>query len=239
MTSGFLPRAVVSKGPLACLAPPNRGGLNSIHIHGTSVPVEEPSTASESGHMHRSKRSARVQCLIRSLRRRALAITNWGCKSSIRNQLQGYSMRNSSLSGRRRPSTTEPLRMLRDTSCLSFCARPALYGVCASLTSLLARGFRPRRPLRGRPDRSRYGCPCLPPHCRGGPRAPWRSPHSFRLGRGRTGSLVLRRNFRRGGLQSRADVLPRAGTGPLGVSSGASCGRPGGGVGEYGPRALL
>src|SRR5262249_10332547 len=51
--------------------------------------------------------------------------------------------RNSSLSGRRRPSTTEPLRMLRDTSCLSFCARPALYGVCASLTSLLARGFRP------------------------------------------------------------------------------------------------
>src|SRR5262249_13804532 len=92
MTSGFLPRAVVRKGPLACLAPPNRGGLNSIHIHGTSVPVEEPSTASESGHMHRSKRSARVQCLIRSLRRRALAITNWGCKSSIRNQLQGYSM---------------------------------------------------------------------------------------------------------------------------------------------------
>src|SRR4029450_6689557 len=31
----------------ACmLAPPNRGGLNSTHIHGTSVPVEEPSTAS-------------------------------------------------------------------------------------------------------------------------------------------------------------------------------------------------
>src|SRR6266508_1932443 len=28
------------------LAPPNRGGLNSTHIHGTSVPVEEPSTAS-------------------------------------------------------------------------------------------------------------------------------------------------------------------------------------------------
>ena len=47
---------------------------------------------------------------------------------------------------RRRPSTTEPLRTLRDTSCLSFCARPALHGVCASLTSLLARGFRPRRP---------------------------------------------------------------------------------------------
>src|SRR5215468_9425326 len=29
------------------LAPPNRGGLNSTHIHGTSVPVEEPSTASK------------------------------------------------------------------------------------------------------------------------------------------------------------------------------------------------
>src|SRR5262249_10381246 len=61
----------------------------------------------------------------------------------------------------------------------------------------------------------------------------------FRFGRGRTGSLVLRRNFRRGGLQSRADVLLGAGTGPLGVSSGASSGRAGGSVGEYGPRALL
>src|SRR5215469_12649855 len=29
------------------LAPPNRGGLNSTHIHGTSVPVEEPSIASK------------------------------------------------------------------------------------------------------------------------------------------------------------------------------------------------
>jgi hypothetical protein len=29
------------------LAPPNRGGLNSTHIHGTHVPVEEPSTASK------------------------------------------------------------------------------------------------------------------------------------------------------------------------------------------------
>src|SRR6516225_4670037 len=61
-------------------------------------------------------------------------------------ELQGTVWRNSSLSGRRRPSTTEPLRTLRDTSCLSFCARPALHRACASLTSLLARGFRPRRP---------------------------------------------------------------------------------------------
>jgi hypothetical protein len=30
----------------AWLAPLNRGGLNSAHIHGTDVPVEEPSTAS-------------------------------------------------------------------------------------------------------------------------------------------------------------------------------------------------
>ena len=29
------------------LAPPNRGGLNSTHFHGTHVPVEEPSTASQ------------------------------------------------------------------------------------------------------------------------------------------------------------------------------------------------
>src|SRR5262249_17792476 len=27
--------------------PPNRGGLNSTHFHGTAVPVEEPSTASK------------------------------------------------------------------------------------------------------------------------------------------------------------------------------------------------
>jgi hypothetical protein len=29
------------------LAPPNRGSINSTHIHGTDVPVQEPSTASE------------------------------------------------------------------------------------------------------------------------------------------------------------------------------------------------
>jgi hypothetical protein len=28
------------------LAPPNRGGLTSTHIHGAHAPVEEPSTAS-------------------------------------------------------------------------------------------------------------------------------------------------------------------------------------------------
>src|ERR1700738_3641920 len=32
----------------AWLAPLNRGSLNSAHIHGTDVPVEEPSTASDS-----------------------------------------------------------------------------------------------------------------------------------------------------------------------------------------------
>lgn len=46
--------ASISAGPLdrlslssAWLAPLNRGSLNSAHIHGTDVPVEEPSTASE------------------------------------------------------------------------------------------------------------------------------------------------------------------------------------------------
>jgi hypothetical protein len=34
----------------ACLAPLNGGGLNSSHIHGTSVPVEEPSTALDEEH---------------------------------------------------------------------------------------------------------------------------------------------------------------------------------------------
>jgi hypothetical protein len=29
------------------LAPPNRGSINNTHIHGTHVPVVEPSTASE------------------------------------------------------------------------------------------------------------------------------------------------------------------------------------------------
>src|ERR1035438_5397088 len=32
----------------AWLAPLNRGSINSAHIHGTDVPVEEPSTASKS-----------------------------------------------------------------------------------------------------------------------------------------------------------------------------------------------
>src|SRR5258705_8004386 len=32
----------------AWFAPLNRGSLNSAHIHGTDVPVEEPSTASNS-----------------------------------------------------------------------------------------------------------------------------------------------------------------------------------------------
>jgi hypothetical protein len=31
----------------AWLAPLNRGSINSAHIHGTDVPVEEPSTASK------------------------------------------------------------------------------------------------------------------------------------------------------------------------------------------------
>src|SRR6516165_9166408 len=33
--------------PFAWIAPPNRGSLNSPHIFGTHVPVEEPSTASK------------------------------------------------------------------------------------------------------------------------------------------------------------------------------------------------
>jgi len=32
---------------LHSLAPPNRGDLNSTHVHGAHAPVEEPSTASE------------------------------------------------------------------------------------------------------------------------------------------------------------------------------------------------
>src|SRR5271155_4628407 len=39
----------------AWLAPLNRGSLNSAHIHGTDVPVEEPSTASTAevvGHVY-------------------------------------------------------------------------------------------------------------------------------------------------------------------------------------------
>src|SRR5262245_17304491 len=35
--------------PPCMLAPPNRGHINSNHILGTHVPVEEPSTASEAG----------------------------------------------------------------------------------------------------------------------------------------------------------------------------------------------
>ena len=39
--------ARLSPGYEISVAPPNRGALNSTHIHGTHVPVEEPSTASE------------------------------------------------------------------------------------------------------------------------------------------------------------------------------------------------
>jgi hypothetical protein len=38
------------------LAPPNRGGLNSTHIQGTHVPVEEPSTASNPDSKHARRR---------------------------------------------------------------------------------------------------------------------------------------------------------------------------------------
>src|SRR6266511_2151926 len=58
-------------GPFACVAPPNRGGLNSTHIHGTSVPVEEPSTASQpdsctaaNGHRHSITSSARSRIAV-------------------------------------------------------------------------------------------------------------------------------------------------------------------------------
>src|SRR5262245_61174294 len=61
------------------LAPPNRGGLNSAHINGTVVPVEEPSTASEADvHPFRidtyrlalSVRRARSRLFSRSVRSR-------------------------------------------------------------------------------------------------------------------------------------------------------------------------
>jgi hypothetical protein len=37
------------------LAPPNRGNLNRLHVDGTRVPVEEPSTASKADIPQRSK----------------------------------------------------------------------------------------------------------------------------------------------------------------------------------------
>jgi hypothetical protein len=40
------------------LAPLNRGGLNSTHIHGTRAPVEEPSTASKAD-IHGRRRHVR------------------------------------------------------------------------------------------------------------------------------------------------------------------------------------
>src|SRR5712672_1676779 len=43
----------------AWLAPLNRGSLNSAHIHGTDVPVEEPSTASTTDSCAAAKCSAR------------------------------------------------------------------------------------------------------------------------------------------------------------------------------------
>src|SRR3977135_82371 len=45
--TGYLPRLNRLSLSSAWIAPLNRGSLNSAHIHGTRVPVEEPSTASE------------------------------------------------------------------------------------------------------------------------------------------------------------------------------------------------
>src|SRR4051812_21219288 len=50
---------------IVCMdAPPNRGSLNSAHIHGTHVPVEEPSTASEPAVSNRSKEASLVDHLV-------------------------------------------------------------------------------------------------------------------------------------------------------------------------------
>src|SRR3954471_20600465 len=50
---------------IVCMdAPPNRGSLNSAHIFGTHVPVEEPSTASKPAVSSRSKTSALFDHLI-------------------------------------------------------------------------------------------------------------------------------------------------------------------------------
>src|SRR5262249_31490650 len=146
MTSGFLPRAVVRKGPPACLAPPNRGGLNSIHIHGTSVPVEEPSTASEAAICIAAKEARGCSVLFDHFVGAHLPSPTGAANLPSATNYKVTVWRNSSLSGRPRPSATGPLLRFGDPSCFSFWARPALYGVCASLTSLLARGFRPRRP---------------------------------------------------------------------------------------------
>jgi hypothetical protein len=49
----------------ACLAPPNRGSLSRLHVNGTHVPVEEPSTASKGDELHRSKPARLFDHLIR------------------------------------------------------------------------------------------------------------------------------------------------------------------------------
>src|SRR5262245_30758760 len=46
------------------LAPPNRGGLNSTHIHGAHAPVEEPSTASDSDVERRSRLALSARSMI-------------------------------------------------------------------------------------------------------------------------------------------------------------------------------
>src|SRR6185295_2644600 len=48
--------------PLASWLPPNRGHLNSNHVLGTLVPVEEPSTASLPDIRHRAADSLEEPC---------------------------------------------------------------------------------------------------------------------------------------------------------------------------------
>jgi putative SOS response-associated peptidase YedK len=64
----------------ALMAPPNCGGLNSTHIHGTHVPVEEPSTASEANTFGYCRKAARSAISELTSPRQAL----WSTVSDIR-----------------------------------------------------------------------------------------------------------------------------------------------------------
>jgi hypothetical protein len=100
---------------LHVLPPPNRGGLNSHHSHGTHLPVEEPSTAS------RADTATTPRCINRSCRYVARSKGADGFAMLARTKSIGscdvgrqISAGDSAATNRRRPEQTSPVVRMGD-----------------------------------------------------------------------------------------------------------------------------
>src|SRR5215831_13011965 len=78
---------------IACMfPPPNRGGLNSTHIHGTSVPVGEPSTASIADLRTATKSAASQQSAPAATYERHLRMSVWHDAARVDARAQGIAV---------------------------------------------------------------------------------------------------------------------------------------------------